>query len=122
MEEKQPSVQFKVLLRKGAKIQARDLAIPEDTILARKVRHRQSEEEREREEIRDLVLQQAKLMTDTTDEDATFQVLERVCVCVCVYAYLFVPQRLNKAGMQVKPRKETPKAPGPPIRAVGQKF
>ncbi len=46
------AVTFKVLLRKGAKLQARDLSIPEDNVLAVKVKERQHAEEREREEIK----------------------------------------------------------------------
>lgn len=46
------AVTFKVLLRKGTKLQARDLSIPEDSMLAVKVKERQTAEEREREEIK----------------------------------------------------------------------
>ncbi len=124
-EPKKPSVTFKVLLRKGAKIQvcvcvccwldvsrvsltvflqqAKELDIPEDNPLAQKVRERQGEEEREREEMRGLVLQKARLISDSADDDETFK-------------------RLNKGGLNMKTRpKEEPKVAGPPVRQIGKK-
>ncbi len=102
------AVTFKVLLRKGAKIQARDLSIPEDSVLAVKVKERQTAEEREREEMKGLVLQKARLVADAPDELTGNQ------------------QRLNKTGMNIKKQQAADAAAkppsGPPTRALGRKY
>jgi regulator of nonsense transcripts 2 len=101
------AVTFKVLLRKGAKIQARDLSIPEDNVLAVRVKERQTAEEREREEMKGLVLQKARLVDDAPDE-------------------LTGNQRLNRTGMNIKKQQmaeaAAAKPSGPPTRALGRKY
>ncbi len=101
------AVTFKVLLRKGAKIQARDLAIPEDNVLAVKVRERQTAEEREREEMKGLVLQKARLVDDASDD-------------------LTGNQRLNRTGLNIKKQQmaeaAAAKPSGPPTRPLGRKY
>jgi regulator of nonsense transcripts 2 len=96
-------VQFKVLMRKGAKVQARDLAIPEDNLLAQKVKERKEAEEIEREEITKLVLQKAELVSEDDGLKGS--------------------HRLNKGGIKVKEaRPEQQRPSGPPTRALGSKF
>ncbi len=83
--------------------QAKELDIPEDNVLAQKVRERQGEEERERQEMRGLVLQKARLISDSADDDESFN-------------------RNNKGGLNMKARaKEEVKVAGPPVRQVGKK-
>lgn len=82
-EPAETAVTFKVLLRKGAKIQARDLAIPEQNVLAQRVRERQTAEERERQEMRGLVLQKAQLISDGNEDDDTAQKVPFVVGVIC---------------------------------------
>lgn len=98
---------FKVLLRKGAKVQARDLSIPEESAIAQKVKERQTAEEREREEMRGLVLQKAKLVLEDDGDNISGN------------------KRLNKTGVNLKKTGNDAPRPvpvGKPVRELGKKF